>query len=332
MTTPTGTDPLDVLREVDPARRGHGPDASWAAETRAAIVAGDRRDPAPRRVRRWAGVAVAGTGVVAVAALMAVLLVAGGGDDGPADGDTPVVSLEVSGGAVTPGALEDAAAVVRTRAGLLGLEGVTVTVDGSTEVIRVEGDLLEPDLEALAVPGRLRILNLDRGIVGTAKPTRAAAVHEARADAGLPPGGAEVPAGWVVAWQPARGPYAESWMALRTAGSLDEGDVASARADGDGVALGLEDDGAAAFTRLTREIAQDGALRGRPQRLAVVVDGVLVSTADVDYELYPNGFDGRQGLVVPVGTRDDARRLAAVLSAPLALGAAELRYTATPRR
>ncbi len=277
MTAPTGTDPLEILREVDPARAPDDPGAGWVVRTRREIIEGDRRGSAPR-ARQWAGVVAAGAGVAAIVALMAVLLVAGGGDDGTADGGAAVASLQVVGAPATRGTLEDAARVVRARADMLGLEGVTVTVDGSAEAILVEGDLLEPDLEALASPGVLKIRQ---------------------------PGGSGVLA-------------------------LDRRDVARARADGDALVLTFTDQGAQAFTRLTRHIAQDGALMARSQTMEVVVDGVVLTEAVIDYEAYPTGIDGRQGLVVPAGTTEDARRLAAVLSTPLALGAAELRYSAVP--
>ncbi|MGD9571099.1 MAG: permease-like cell division protein FtsX [Thermoleophilia bacterium] len=273
MTAPTGTDPLDLLREVDPARRADGPHAAWAAETRAAIVAGDRRDRAPRRARRWAGAVVAGAGVAALAALMAVLLVAGGGDDRAPDGAT-AASLVVVGAPVGPEALEETVAVVRARVDALGLEGVTVTADPDGQALRVEGTVDEADLRALAAPGRLTIRAPDR------------------------PG----------------------------ARPLHEGDLADARADGDALTLGFTDEGARAFRDLTRQIAQDGALMGRPQAMEVLVDGRTIAEPVVDHEAYPTGIDGRNGLVVPAGTAGDARRLAAVLGSgplPVALAAVD---------
>ncbi len=313
--TPTGTDPLEVLREVDPARDLDGPGDAWAAQARAAIVAGDHEATrAPRRARRWAGVAVAAAGVAAVVALMVVLVVAGG--DGTPDG--PAASLVVVGSTVAPATLDDAAAVVRERVGALGLDGVTVIAAADAQALRVVGEVPEADLAALAAPGRFWILNLERAVAGTAKPTYGAAVAAARADAGLTEPGSALPAGWIVARQAARDRYAESWWPLRTAGGVDVSDIASADLSGDYVGVNLTEAGSRAYTALTREVAEDGALDGKAHRTAIVVDGELVIAPEIDYETHPTGFTDLSGLQFPAGTEDDARRMAAVLgSGPL---------------
>jgi SecD/SecF fusion protein len=61
------------------------------------------------------------------------------------------------------------------------------------------------------------------------------------------------------------------------------------------VTLQFTGEGRQKFADITRQLAQDGALRGELQRFTIILDGTIVSSPTVDYNDYPNGIDGRGG-------------------------------------
>ncbi len=61
------------------------------------------------------------------------------------------------------------------------------------------------------------------------------------------------------------------------------------------VTLQFTGEGRQKFADITRQLAQDGALRGVNQRFTIILDGTIVSSPTVDYQDYPNGIDGRNG-------------------------------------
>ena len=85
------------------------------------------------------------------------------------------------------------------------------------------------------------------------------------------------------------------YQVIRGEPALTEADVASAAVvpgrDPE-VVLTFTPEGEAAFERLTRTLAQDGALMRRLQAFAIVVDGTLVTSPTLDYREYPAGIDG----------------------------------------
>ncbi len=64
------------------------------------------------------------------------------------------------------------------------------------------------------------------------------------------------------------------------------------------VTLQFTDDGRQKFADVTRQLAQDGALRGELQSFAIILDGRIVSRPTIDYERLPTGIDGRNGAII----------------------------------
>ncbi len=64
------------------------------------------------------------------------------------------------------------------------------------------------------------------------------------------------------------------------------------------VTLQFTDDGRQRFADITRQLAQDGALKRELQRFAIILDGRIVSNPTIDYEQLPTGIDGRNGAVI----------------------------------
>lgn len=316
------------LRALDPSRAAARPrvaDTDWGRDLAAAITAAPARR---RRARRWAGIAVATGAVAAVVALMAVLIVATGGDDPvPAATEVVLVATPVPLEAPPDSALlERAADLVRERARILGVEGVTVTAQGTDGlVLGLPADASRDLVTALTATGELRLYAIDRSLAGPSLTTFEAAVRRAQRDAGVAVRGggeADVPPGYAVVREDRvllNGQGAPSYFtAFRGRVALTNGDVeaATVRADAPDPELSLvfTATGAEAFTRATRELAQTGALRGELQVLAVVLDGRLVTNPVIDYELYPTGLDGRTGLVMQVPDDLDPAAVAAQLT------------------
>ena len=49
------------------------------------------------------------------------------------------------------------------------------------------------------------------------------------------------------------------------------------------------------FSDITRQLAQDGQLKGQLQHFAIILDGKIVSNPSVDYQEYPTGISGDNG-------------------------------------
>jgi SecD/SecF fusion protein len=80
------------------------------------------------------------------------------------------------------------------------------------------------------------------------------------------------------------------------------------------VQLNYKNGGSQEFTDMTAEIAQEGAQAGTPLLNAIVVDGKLVATPQVDYQQFPNGIDvtgpgGGSSLITGV-SKSEADRIA----------------------
>jgi SecD/SecF fusion protein len=77
------------------------------------------------------------------------------------------------------------------------------------------------------------------------------------------------------------------------------------------VTLQFTDDGRQKFADITRQLAQDGALKNELQRFAIILDGRIVSNPTIDYERLPTGIDGRNGAVIEGEfSQDEAETLA----------------------
>ena len=61
------------------------------------------------------------------------------------------------------------------------------------------------------------------------------------------------------------------------------------------VTLQFTGEGRQKFADITRQLAQDGQLKGELQRFAIILDGRIVSNPTIDYNQYPTGIDGRNG-------------------------------------
>lgn len=61
------------------------------------------------------------------------------------------------------------------------------------------------------------------------------------------------------------------------------------------VTLQFTGEGRQKFADITRQLAQDGALKNELQHFTIILDGTIVSSPSVDYKQYPTGIDGRNG-------------------------------------
>lgn len=321
------TDALDALRALDPSpasSRSRVAGSDWGDAMAAAIIA---TPPRRGRARRWAGAAVAAGAVAAIAALMVVLIVAsGGGDPAPAATEVVLVATPAPGGpAVDSATLERTAALIRERATLLGTD-VTVTPRGGALVLGIPDDAPEGLVAALTARGELAIHPYGRALAGPPTASFDAAVRQAQEAAGAPVRGGRrdaVPPGFSVVREdivPAgrTSPAATAFSVLRGTPALTGEDLVAVREDPTAAAptlvLSLSPEGQRAFGDLTRTLAQDGALRLGARTMAVVLDGSLVAAPEVDYERYPIGLDGRDGLIMELRPDLDARTVAAQLT------------------
>jgi hypothetical protein len=77
--------------------------------------------------------------------------------------------------------------------------------------------------------------------------------------------------------------------------------------------VGLTQTGASKFQTLTRALARRGARLHRPQSFAVAIGGHVYWRPSVDYELFPNGLPGNNGLDLQVLRLAVAQRLAKLI-------------------
>ena len=68
------------------------------------------------------------------------------------------------------------------------------------------------------------------------------------------------------------------------------------------------------FGEVTEQIAKDGALKGTPQRFAIVLDDEIKSIPQIDYRQYPSGIKGGQAQISGLEDREEASNLALVLN------------------
>ena len=72
--------------------------------------------------------------------------------------------------------------------------------------------------------------------------------------------------------------------------------------------------GGTKFGKVTQQIARRGALEGRQQSFAIVLDDEIKSTPTIDYNKYPNGIQGNSALISGQNSRQEAQDLALVLN------------------
>ena len=68
------------------------------------------------------------------------------------------------------------------------------------------------------------------------------------------------------------------------------------------------------FGEVTERIAKDGALKGTPQRFAIILDDEIKSIPQIDYKQYPSGIKGGQAQISGLDDREEASNLALVLN------------------
>lgn len=95
-----------------------------------------------------------------------------------------------------------------------------------------------------------------------------------------------------------------TWYVFKNSPGLTGSDVTEARSTiqtgGLGsrqriVTLSFTGDGRRKFADITRQLAQDGQIKGELQHFAIILDGQIVSNPSIDYEQYPTGIDGNGG-------------------------------------
>ena len=267
-----------------------------------------------------------------VAAVIAALLVV----ELPRD-ETPVAPAPAATALtyrVTPAAAaQESADVLRERFAAAGIGGAAVTADGDR--IRVVAGSASPgEIAALAVPGRLKILDWEASVLGSdgrpgdgdaAGPGAGTVGAVSRDEAERRAAKAGSPGVRIVR---AEGAAAGRWYALDLGFAIDNADIASARAARDPatsepiVAFDFDARGQRMFSDLTRGVAERGSDAARPgddpvqtsQHIAIVLDDRIVSVPFINYKEVPDGIDGRGGAQIQGGlTPDRARQIAAIL-------------------
>jgi len=79
------------------------------------------------------------------------------------------------------------------------------------------------------------------------------------------------------------------------------------------VKIDFTTEGAAQFESVTRDLATRGALKNVPQTFAIVLDGVMWSDPQIDYQANPNGIAGGKAVITGRFSEQDATMLAVVL-------------------
>jgi preprotein translocase subunit SecD len=64
------------------------------------------------------------------------------------------------------------------------------------------------------------------------------------------------------------------------------------------------------FALLTRELAERGKARGRPQHLLVVIDDRVYASPSIDFRRFPAGLPGDTGVQMKVASMEEAEKLA----------------------
>ncbi|MCW2955941.1 MAG: secD [Thermoleophilia bacterium] len=89
----------------------------------------------------------------------------------------------------------------------------------------------------------------------------------------------------------------------------------------------FDNEGGDKFGEVTEQIASDGALRGTPQRFAIILDDEIQSIPQIDYTQYPRGIKGNQAQISGLDDRQEAQDLALVLNT----GALPVRFEVVSR-
>ncbi|HTI32205.1 MAG TPA: hypothetical protein VL422_00930 [Miltoncostaea sp.] len=289
---------------VPPGRVAGEARSAWGEATLERIASGALRPP---RRRRWMPLAAGAGSLSVLAAAFVVLVVATGGGGTPATsgGDTVTVTLQVP-----PGTADAAALLAAAKAGLprraerLGIP-IQVHAAGATLDVTLPRDQ-QDRLTDLIAPGDLAVYSERAARDPQGTPSKADAEATAR------PGDRLVAA---QASTPAR-VGAPVFYVFRGRPAMTGADVAGTQGLDGQVFLKLTPAGRTAFTRLTRQAAQDGALSNRVRWIAIVLDDRLLSTAAIDYRQFPVGIDGRNG----IGFDDEPGRdavIAAQIMTPL---------------
>ncbi len=272
--------------------------------------------------------AVAAT-VAALAVAVGLVSLSGGSDEtafDPSGGDVRLTfRVEPAGG----DAAAQTARMIRSRFAAAGVAGSNVSITSGDDLRITAPASAKESVTALVEPGRLAIQDWEPSLLGpggapdessaggdplAAGVTRA----EARRRAAARPGGRVV-----------QDVSTGAWFALAGDPALTEADVANAKATMSGsspepvVEIEFTDRGAAAFSRLTGDVARRGTERARDgsggiegyQHFAIVLDGRILALPFVDHVEARNGLDGSAGTRIQGAlTEDTARNLAAVLS------------------
>lgn len=323
------------LRELDPApsadRRPHRED--WARVAFSSITSGTARPHRRRRPPRAAiaGIAATTVTVAAVIGVGGLLLVRDGGGDRPELTHQVQVRVEASGDRV----LDEAVRIIRSRAEILGIERMDITVVSPGHLlIATEQGVSEGDIRALLRRGDVSVIDLDASAVGDPVARMDRAVRRAQKREGLAPTGGDAPSdlppGYSVAWlEPTPGDPGGMVLLHPEGASVGPGDVAAVRESpaGDRLAtITFTDRGLDAFREVTREAAVRGRVAGNA-RLAVIVDGRIVGMPVVDWLSYPAGMDGRAGVEFELPNAIEARAVDAwARTGPLPEGLTVLAY------
>ena len=112
----------------------------------------------------------------------------------------------------------------------------------------------------------------------------------------------------------------KTWYVFKNNPGLVGADVTSARAtiqtgriggNQQIVSLQFTGSGQTKFANITRQLAQDGQIKGQLQHFAIILDGKIVSNPSVDYQQYPNGITGSNGAEITGSfSRSEAETLA----------------------
>ena len=213
---------------------------------------------------------------------------------------------------VIPSSPETAEALGRAQAGLaeratrLGIDDVRIRREGDQLIVTVPSGT-EEQVDALIAPGQLAVYS-QRAVRDAAGTT-----SKAEAEASARPGDHLV----VMEEALRSGTTARPvFLVFEGRPALTTADVAEAGVVDGAVFIGLTPAGRTAFEALTRQAAQDGAVRDRDQWIALVLDDRLLSNPTIDFQQYPSGIDGRNGLQLDTEPRDPAE-VAAQLMTPL---------------
>ena len=260
--------------------------------------------------------------VVAVgsAVVIAMAVVACGGTS-PVDEEVPAVDrwLEITleadpaGGTVTSGAMDRAVKVISDRLNRAGVVRPTVERQGADRiVVRLPGvGDAERTLELIAKTAWLEFYVVaDFG-------EKYGTESEALASAGVETAEALPQGQRLIRWPSAANPEvmtADEYYMVKVKAPLDGSMLDDAGWDNRGsgygyrVSLDFSPEGAQVFSELTRKMAEIGELTGTAQRLAIVLDGVVMSAPTVDAQI-----EGGSAEISGAFTLDEVRDLALAL-------------------